>query len=612
MTLSLHGPITCTPMPVQQRCSIRLPVGKAQRIAYCFALLAIFDTLQSHAVDTRAVVALLDEKCSSCHDGQGHPLDTMDRDILVGAREGDRDRFIEPGHPENSYLWTLIDADVMPKSDEPLSEDEKSLVKQWIIEGAPFPDFGDGERVFVSELDVLRAIEDHLNRLQEEDRDFIRYFTLHILSNDRQLPSEKLRLAVAALAKSLNSLSRNPELIHLEAIDEQNTVFAIDLRDLGWDKSNFSKWQTILKAYPYGFKPIRGEIQRTFKAIQDLYESHGFFDGFAYVRADWFVSEAMRPPLYHTLLGIPETFVQLQNDEGFNRKADFLSNRILRGGVLLSNVSSQPRMIDFHEASRSVWVSSDFLSQPPNDPERGDIVRFPLGPIFAENPHHGAAFEHAGSEIIFTLPNGLHGYMLVDDVGNRIDAGPIDIVADRSMVSGTPEIVNGVSCISCHRHGMVDFKDQIRDGHSQLNQREIAKIDAIFRSDAMQQRIRIEREAYLKVLREVIGPCLQIGKDADQPIESFPEPITAIVRMFQRDLSADRLAAELGIPDVSFLSRTIENQTDLLSLGLGVIPKGGTLKRKHWEARGRNARESIFQRVSKKFGFVPVSRLSVN
>ena len=60
----------------------------------------------------------------------------------------------------------------------------------------------------------------------------------------------------------------------------------------------------------------------------------------------------------------------------------------------------------------------------------GNLFRFPLGPAFADNPFPNQAFEHAGGEIIFNLPNGLQGYLLVDAKGDRIDAGPIDIVGD--------------------------------------------------------------------------------------------------------------------------------------------------------------------------------------
>ena len=50
------------------------------------------------------------------------------------------------------------------------------------------------------------------------------------------------------------------------------------------------------------------------------------------------------------------------------------------------------------------------------------------------------AFEHAGGEIIFQLPNKLQGYLLVNSKDERIAAGPIEIVSDALQTSGTATI----------------------------------------------------------------------------------------------------------------------------------------------------------------------------
>ncbi|MEM6979746.1 MAG: transcriptional regulator [Planctomycetota bacterium] len=570
-----------------------------------------------------AAMAIFDQRCSSCHDGQNHPLDTSDAESMTADRGDNRDRFIEPGSADASYLWTLIENDVMPKDSEPLTSLEKQTIHDWIQDGARFPDFGGDDRAFVREADVLRLIETHLSTVDAEDREFIRYFSLHTLANNRGVTNEKLRLAAAGLAKALNSLSRQRSLIELAVIDDDDSeghaglVFALDLRDIGWDRNYFQKWERVLAAYPYGSKPSHrgGQVQqvaarRHFDAIKRYYDADGFFDGIAYVRADWFVANAMRPPLYHDLLEIPDTLATFESEEGFDHHRDFLRNELVRGGVLLSNVSAQPRVIDYHAADRGVWMSYDFLGQPERDPERGDITRFPLGPQFESHPNASAAFEHAGGEIIFTLPNGLHGYMLVDGVGDRIDAGPIDIVADRSMISGTPEIVNGLSCISCHRHGMIDFEDQISNGHAQTTQREVLKIQGIYRPKELQRRLATQRRDYLQTLERVIGPFVQRDDDVDKPIESFPEPITTVARLYQRDLDASQVAAELNLDDPDQLNAMIDVQTSLVALGMGVLPNGGAIKRLHWEARGRNNRESKFQQAAHVFGSIPVSRLS--
>lgn len=571
-------------------------------------------TVHAEATTTLAqqAIGLLEERCASCHDGQGHPLDALDRVSLTRHRDGGLPTFVEPKTLQKSYLWTLVEADVMPKGDDKLNEDEKVILKNWILEGAEFPDYGGGERQYISELEILESIQNHLTQTRIEDRPFLRYFSLHTLVNNRDLTDDKIRLSVAALAKTINSLSRKRSLISLIPVDSNRTVFAVNLRDLGWDEDRFQKWQKVLAAYPYGIKPIRGEEQRLFTNIQEMVQSRGFFDGYPYLRADWLIASAMRPPLYHELLDIPADLTEFQKQEGFDRHSDFLRNQMIRGGVLLSGISYQPRIMDYHEAERGIWISSDFLTQPSNDPERGNIIRYPLGPTFEKNPHAAAAFEEAGGEIIFTLPNGLHAYMLMDGEGNRIDSAPIEIVADRTLISGTSQVVNGVSCISCHRHGMIDFADEISGGHGQTNQAEIAKIEAIFRPDDLKRQLKRDQAAYLRTLEQVVGPHLQVGKDKDTPIESFPEPVTTVVKLYQRSLTADQVASELSLNEPTFLNQTIKNQTELISLGLGVLPAGGTVKREHWEAKGRNSSESVFQRVSRKFGRIPVTRVSID
>ena len=93
-----------------------------------------------------------------------------------------------------------------------------------------------------------------------------------------------------------------------------------------------------------------------------------------------------------------------------------------------------------------------------------NLFKFPLGPVFAQNPFPDHAFTHAGGELIFSLPNRLQAYMLVNRQGDRINEGPPEIVFDANDSSGNSTIVSGMSCMGCHKNGMVPFQDRIRDG----------------------------------------------------------------------------------------------------------------------------------------------------
>src|SRR5262249_41207164 len=149
---------------------------------------------------------------------------------------------------------------------------------------------------------------------------------------------------------------------------------------------------------------------------------------------------------------------------GVDFAADFGAGRLARAAFTGSGVSRNNRVVERQRARYGAyWKSYDFKSSVGT----GNVLRLPLGPNFAGNPFAPElAFEQAGGEIIFNLPNGLQGYLLVDAKGKRIDEAPADIVEDASRTSGSGIIVNGLSCMACHKNGMIgDFRDVVRDGH---------------------------------------------------------------------------------------------------------------------------------------------------
>jgi len=64
-------------------------------------------------------------------------------------------------------------------------------------------------------------------------------------------------------------------------------------------------------------------------------------------------------------------------------------------------------------------------------------------------------------EMIFRLPNGTQGYNVCDKRGNRIDQAPTSIVVDK--FASDRVVKNGLGCIRCHRNGIKDFSDVVRD-----------------------------------------------------------------------------------------------------------------------------------------------------
>lgn len=529
--------------------------------------------------------SILRKYCHRCH-GQTLKVPgffVLDYDILTHDRGDDRDRFVEQSSPAKSLVWGYIqDGYMPPEAAQQLEADELATLKQWIQKGAPRWNDSRANRPFISHHDELKAIRDHLLNIPLIDRLHIRFFSIAHLHNNTNVKDEQLRVYRAALSKAMNSLSRKPDIVLPNAVaGTHEAIFSFDLRDFGWEKNG--KWEAVLATYPYGLKPSVADELTTYKQIADLY---GFrFDGIVAVRGDWFTATATRPPLYHALLEIPETQDLLDGQMGVDPTDDFRRNRLQRAGVLRSGVSGQNRIADRHASGEhSYWITYDFRK----NSGRGNVARFPLGPAFDEHPFDDRRFEHAGSEIIFALPNGLQGYMLVerrDGENRRIDTAPVDVVWDPNATSGSPQIVNGLSCIGCHKHGMVLFTESVRNGVALFNGDETQKVQELFVEDAVLQRIlALDQVQFLKALQTATGPFLQTGADSTMRIEEFLEPISEVARLHDKDLGLAEAAAELGFEDSAALKVRLENRR-LRELGLGPWIKGNTVKRSMWDSR---------------------------
>jgi serine/threonine-protein kinase len=525
--------------------------------------------------------AILKNYCHRCHGVRFEVpgYDVLDRDSLVARRGQGENPYIAPGKPDASELWKRLGEEKdMPPSGARPSDAERALIRDWIAAGAAFP--RDSRRKPVSDAEVLGQIVQHLRRLDPADRPRWRYFTLTTLHNNTKVSEEELRLARAGVSKLLNSLSSRRRIVVPEALGPDQAVLAVDVTGLGWDAREV--WNRILKIYPYGLsyrnRPAADPLLRLAIELDELVgEEAGPPD----VRADWFLDAAPRPELYHAILDLPQTAEKLEGRLGVRVERDFLSDQLRRAGFTTSGVSSQNRLVDRHDATSGYyWKSYDFR----NTDGTGNILRHPLGPAFADNPYSQLAFQHAGGEIIFSLPNGLQGYLLVNANGNRIDSGPAEIVGDALRTSGTTLIVAGLSCMACHRTGIVRFQDRLLAGAAVAGSAR-EKLERLVPPKGDWEKIFAADEAqFLAAAEQATGRFLQVGADRDKAVRDFPEPITTIARLYQKDLGCDEVVAELGLADAKDLLASIRANPGLGKLGLGVLSDGGTLKRAEWSS----------------------------
>jgi hypothetical protein len=560
---------------------------------------------------------ILRTRCDECHGAvnQSFPgLEVLNPDKLLADRGKDRrgdeiSRFAHPGKPDASMMIQVLKSNRMPPgpSGKKLPDGEKALLYKWILEGANFPDIDRSTRPVVAEEELLEEIANDLFNAPAAQRKFLRYFSFAHQGNNPKVTNEKMALYRAGFSKAINSLSGSSGLFLPRPVGRKDSnvrkaqvLYRIDFSEYGWDE--IEHWQPILKAYPYGVDPraIRPnpKVGQFYQQIEALY-GKASFDGVVYIRADWFTATATRPPLYHILAGTPKTQKELETKLGIDIISNFKLSKARRGGVQKSGVSQQNRLIEIHRTQQGIaLVSYDFFT----NAGRGNLARFPLGPNFAGNEFTQHAFTHDGGEIIYTLPNKLHGYMLVKSNGERLDAGPVEIVYDQRQALGTPQIKNGVSCMLCHNKGTIPFKDTIRDAAAVLNAEARAKVEELYsEASEMDALLEDERDQYTNALKKVVEPFLLPNGPLEgrKSFEDFDEAVGVTTVDFTTDITRDQAAFELGLDPEAFKG-ALANSKKLNELGLRPLVSGERLKRSLWESDG--ATLSVFQEVASELG----------
>jgi hypothetical protein len=399
---------------------------------------------------------------------------------------------------------------------------------------------------------VLVLLRDDLKKIPERERKHIRYFTIHQLAN-AGYNADQLLTYRNGLSKLVNSLSWGRRIKNPEPIDPGATILRIDLRDYLWTPE---VWESIRDVYPYGVKlpGSTGEWLCT-SAETEL----------PMVRADWFVFAASRPPLYHKMLQLPEQEKDLAWKVNVDVGANIKQERVARAGFNESGISRNNRLLERHESSfGAYWRSYDFSG----NADRRNLFSHPLGPAGMVPPDDEAyAFEPDGGEIIFTLPNGLNGYMLVDGSGGRIDQGPLSIVRDTRQAESA--VVTGISCMSCHVRGLIPKGDQVRELVAKsgvFSKKVSATVMALYPEPAQWEKTFEEDNA------RFLSAVQSTGAAA-----ATTEPVFALARQFEQDVEPALVAAEGGLELEAF--KALLKRTPELSQELGLVLVGGNVKR---------------------------------
>src|SRR6266540_5773690 len=192
-------------------------------------------------------------------------------------------------------------------------------------------------------------------------------------------------------------------------------------------------------------------------------------------------------------------------------------------------------------------------------PDRRNIFAFPLGPNLVEN-----AFQHAGGEAIFALPNGLHAYILAKADNARLDKGPINIVSDPKRPDRAVEA--GVSCMSCHVTGILPKADQVIE-HLGKNPKAFKREEA----DVIRA-LYPGKDAGLKLMEADAKKYAEAVAKTGAKVSKF-EAVSTITLKYEADLDLPLAAGEIGLSPDEFRTKITTSET--LGKHVGALRSAG-------------------------------------
>lgn len=497
------------------------------------------------------VLALLQGRCAGCHTyGQADPAGWGS--VLDLSRMIDAD-IVVPGDPESSRMIDRVAvAGDMPPKGARLTSEEVQLLRAWISS------MKRSASALQSDTDILDAIAVDQLVLRDRSSDY-RYVSFAHFAGEGRSPDE-LDEAAKVFVFALNSLSRRGALVDAPTIDEQRSIYRFRLSDLGW---NEQVWDTLTSFYPYCLRSDAAAHEALYAQLRTEAP---------FVRGDWFLATATRPPLYDVLADSARTLDQLAArlgvdiDDDINHPGKAEPDNLLRIGFRRSGVALNNRMLERHLGAQgqALWVSYDFAS----NQGTSDLMANPLGPRARDRQNFVHTFEHAGGEVIFTMPNGLQGYMLVNADGRRIDEAPLNVVRDPRRRDGV--VRTGISCFGCHgtvgmlRPRETDEVPRYTDTHiAGFLGRELNEIEASYPRVLKPDPLAADAKRYRAVADELAGGGPPAGQDE---YAAF----VALVGQYESSLGFRGAAAEFNEEYASLRERVLAN--DFANIALPRTP----------------------------------------
>jgi hypothetical protein len=503
------------------------------------------------------VADILKTNCGNCHIGQGASGDfgyLLEMDELLAS-----DKII-PGSKEDSRIYARMVEGTMPPAAVRVIQTptygQIEVVGRWIDElkdlyqdpgtdCAPLP--------FLDTDAQIRLMQQDMSKQDDADKPFTRYLTINYASN-AGLCGRPLQRQRFALFKGINSVSTNTVIKQPVAIDQDETIYRVDIRDYNWDRQIDLQDNDITDPanvdFQDGWEAIIANpdtaayaVEYTGPQADDLKADAQTAVPFLPVNA--FIQATEFGDLYYALIGAKANLFDFEREVLLiDTVEEIEQDNLMRAGFENSGVSKQERVLNRFDSNigpgTSYWISFDFDGGNGNGTVNGVTNGFEQNVANESIFSDPLDFAFAGGEAIFSLPNGLQAYYVAAADGTRLAEAPIGVVIDPAQNNGL--VTNGASCHSCHNAGMITFTDTVRQ-YVEENKRDF------------------DNETYESVMIQYVSADrFQAAMDADSrmhvlalekagvPAET-PDSVSRTYLDFQLgNIDINLAAGELGVP----------------------------------------------------------------
>lgn len=168
----------------------------------------------------------------------------------------------------------------------------------------------------------------------------------------------------------------------------------------------------------------------------------------------WLCANALYEPRYHELLGLDDSVDSVKKLSGVDERTADLKGAQARGVVLRSEVALRNRALERTPLANVRYgrgafnQSSDFKTSVRKQDVMKDL-------LLAKVDAH---------EIIWSLPNGLPGYFVVNGDGVRLDKADSDVAVAKRLKFRDPQVRTALACMACHmpEKGWIEVDDAAR------------------------------------------------------------------------------------------------------------------------------------------------------